>query len=204
MPCRSASLIKFSPVLTRLLNCNTAPLLLGAGQSAKGAGLYMCKYMVKDAYALAASLSVLADARKHISAYPSAAEDAGTAGRCTRHFLQRVLNAGATELAPTQAAAIVLGIPSSGHSHNFVNAYVWDAVRLLDVIRSGGALLEDATENADDASPDNVGVGTTGEAAPAAEACASDDEVDHADDTGHGRTGVAPRPPRRAAGTAPP
>ena len=48
MPCRNASLIEFSPVMTRLLNCNTAPLLLGAGQSAKGAGLYMCKYMIKD------------------------------------------------------------------------------------------------------------------------------------------------------------
>ena len=34
MPCRNASLIEFAPVLTRLVNCNTAPLMLGAGQSA--------------------------------------------------------------------------------------------------------------------------------------------------------------------------
>eukprot|EP00959_Pyramimonas_sp_CCMP1952_P449962 9421323-Pyramimonas_sp.AAC.1 len=66
MTCRNASLIEFCPVLTRLVNCNTAPLPLGAGQSAKGAGLYMCKYMVKDSFALQASLSVLIDARQHI------------------------------------------------------------------------------------------------------------------------------------------
>ena len=34
MCCRNASLIEFAPVLTRLVNCNTAPLMLGAGQSA--------------------------------------------------------------------------------------------------------------------------------------------------------------------------
>ena len=86
--------------------------------------MYVLKCMVKNAYALAASLSVLIDARKHIQAYPSSAEDTHTAARCTRHFLQRVFNAGATELAPTQAAAIVLGVRSSGHSHSFVNANV--------------------------------------------------------------------------------
>ena len=143
MPCRNASLIEFSPVMTRLLNCNTAPLLLGAGQSAKGAGLYMCKYMVKDAYALQASLSVLLDARQHIKDYPTQAEDAGTDTRTTQHFLQRVLNSTTAELAPTQAAAIVLGIPSAAHSHTFVYACVWDAIRLTDVLRGGGAFLSD-------------------------------------------------------------
>ena len=33
MPCRNASLIEFAPVLTRLVNCNTAPLMLGAGRA---------------------------------------------------------------------------------------------------------------------------------------------------------------------------
>ena len=103
--------------------------------------MYMVKYMVKDAYALAASLSVLADARRHIHKYPSNAEDTNTAARCTRHFLQHVLNAGAKEIAPTQAAAIALGMPSSGHSHSFVNSYVWDAVNLLDIVRGGGAFM---------------------------------------------------------------
>jgi len=85
MSCRNASLIEFSPILTRLLNCNSAPLLLGAGQSAKGAGLYMCKYMVKEAYALSASLSILLDARQNIEAYPTLADDAGAARRTVQH-----------------------------------------------------------------------------------------------------------------------
>ena len=47
------------------------------------------------------------------------------------------------ELAPTQAAAIVLGISSAAHSHTFVYACVWDAIRLTDVPRGGGAFLSD-------------------------------------------------------------
>ena len=104
----------------------------------------MCKYMVKEAYALAASLSVLLDARKHIEAYPSKADDSGATGRTSKHFLQRVLNSTTAELAPTQAAAIVLGIPSQGHSHAFVFACAWDAARLTDILSHGGAFLSDA------------------------------------------------------------
>jgi hypothetical protein len=95
MACRNANLVEYCPILSGCVGCNTAPLLLGAGDTAKGASMYMLKYMVKDAYALAASLSVLADARRHIHEYPSSADDVHTAARCTRHFLQRVLNAGA-------------------------------------------------------------------------------------------------------------
>ena len=61
--------------------------------------------MVKEAYALQASLSVLLDARKHIADYPTQAADAGSGERTARHFLQRVLNSTTAELAPTQAAA---------------------------------------------------------------------------------------------------
>eukprot|EP00959_Pyramimonas_sp_CCMP1952_P392290 8220317-Pyramimonas_sp.AAC.1 len=93
--------------------------------------------MVKDACELAAPLSVLADARHHIDRYPSSAIDADTGDRAAKHFLQRVLSSAATELAPTQAAAIALGASSSGHSHSFVNSYVWDAVHLLQELQRG-------------------------------------------------------------------
>ena len=53
--------------------------------------------MVKDAYELAASLSVLADAREHTHKYQSLADDAGSDERGAKHFLQRVLNSAATE-----------------------------------------------------------------------------------------------------------
>ena len=101
MSCRNASLIEYSPVLTRLANCNSAPLMLGAGQSAKGAGLYMCKYMVKESYAVAASISVLLDARRNIAAYPTQASDDG-ADRTTKHFLQRVFSSICFFISPPQ------------------------------------------------------------------------------------------------------
>ena len=186
MACRNAKLVEYCPTLSGSVMSNTAPLLLGAGDTAKGAAMYMVKYMVKDAYALAASLSVLADARRHIDQYPSNADDAHTAARCTRHFLQRVLNAGGTELAPTQAAAIVLGVPSSGHSHSFVNSYVWDAVQLLAVVRAGGALLEDASVPPP---PPDVDVEPDA-SAEGEDKGGSEDEVDAADDTGLGRKGT--------------
>ena len=112
--------------------------------------MYMCKYMVKDQYELAASLSVIADARAHIEDYPSMAEDAGSSIRTAQHFLQRMLNASLAELAPTQAAAICLGMESSAHSHSFVNAYIWDAVRLVKVLNAGRELLVDGEDQGDD------------------------------------------------------
>jgi len=190
MTCRNASLVEFCSILSGCTGSNTAPLLLGAGDTAKGASMYMLKYMVKDAYDLAASLSVLADARKHIQAYPSRADDTGTAARCTRHFLQRVLNASATELAPTQAAAIVLGVRSSGHSHTFVNAYVWDAVHLLEVVQKGGNFIADASEPPRTTwTPQTIQATDDVDAADDTGGAASEEDVDAADDTGHGRTG---------------
>ncbi|CAK0807187.1 unnamed protein product [Prorocentrum cordatum] len=170
MSCRNAWLVEYCPVLSGSLGSNTAPLLLGAGDSAKAAGMYMCKYMVKDACELAASLSVLADARDHIDRYSSSAIDGDTGDRAAKHFLQRVLNSAATELAPAQAAAIAMGVSSSGHSHSFVNSYVWDAVHLLQELQRGGALLSTAS-----ASP---AAGKASSATPASE-CGSTGDAAH-------------------------
>ena len=41
MACRNASLVEYCPVLSGCVGSNTAPLLLGAGDTAKGAGMYM-------------------------------------------------------------------------------------------------------------------------------------------------------------------
>jgi len=180
MACRNASLVEYCPVLSGCVGSNTAPLLLGAGDTAKGATMYTVKYHRE-----------LADARRHIQHYPSVAEDAGTAARCTRHFLQKVLNAGATELASTQAAAIVLGVSSSGHSHSFVNSYVWDAVRLHGVVQKGGALLSDAKAQCASGPPEaDLAKDSVPDASAEADVGGSDDEVDAADDTGDGRTGT--------------
>ena len=147
--CRNAIFVEFSPVLTGLTKSNTAPIMLGGGNAAKGAGLYMVKYMIKEAYQVSQALSVLCDARKHVAAYPSIAEDSGAPDRTTKHFLQRVLNKSLAELSATQAAAIVLGVPSALYSHGFVFSYVWDAVRLTSVMRRGKQHLREAQESED-------------------------------------------------------
>ena len=128
MTCCNASLVEYCPILSGCVKSNTAPLMLGCGEGAKGSGLYMVKYLVKDAYALSASLSVLADAREHIDKYPSSIDGNQQEDMRAKHFLQRVLNSTATELSPTQAAAMVIGMSSSGHSHSYINSYIWDAV----------------------------------------------------------------------------
>ena len=101
----------------------------------------MVKYMVKEAYDLAASLTIMIDARKHIDQYKSVAEDQGTDERTAIHFLQRVLNTAAAELSPTQAAGMCLGLQSGSHSHSFANVYIWDAIRLLKLGLAGRGLL---------------------------------------------------------------
>ena len=78
----------------------------------------MCpQYVTKNDFELVHSLSVLIDARNHIEKYRSTADDEGTPPRTSMHFLERVLNSARAEIAPTQAAAIVLGLKSSMHSH---------------------------------------------------------------------------------------
>eukprot|EP00966_Prymnesium_polylepis_P337310 7391987-Prymnesium_polylepis.3 len=213
MCCRNAILVEYNPLLTGLVRSNTAPLMLGAGQSGKAAGMYMCKYMVKEAYELASSLSILVDARKHIKDYGSVADDAGAPDRVAKHFLQRVLNTAAAELSSTQAAGMCLGVSSSSHSHAFANAYVWDAIRLTRVGRAGGALLSEATVELDDDDVPGGGVedggdddgdggdgdeGDEDEAVPAAAAAAAatDDDgadpvQDHGESLAGGRRGTA-------------
>ena len=84
------SMVENTPIFTGLARYNSAPLLLGEGQMVKGAGMYMCKYMIKDSYELAAFLVAIADARAHIEEFLSIAEGTWTSVRAAQYFLQRV------------------------------------------------------------------------------------------------------------------
>lgn len=75
--------------------------------------------VTKDSVALNASLALLYDARKHIEAYQSTAEDSGAPQRTARHFLQRILNRTNMELSDTQAAMMLLGNDAHGSSETF-------------------------------------------------------------------------------------
>ena len=52
-----------------------------------------------------------------------------------------MLNKSLIELSPTQAAGIVLNIDSAWHSHPYVHVYIWDAIRLVNILMAGGASL---------------------------------------------------------------
>ena len=119
------------------------------------------QYVTKNDFELAQSLAVFIDARKHIKAYPSIAEDAGTTERTFTHFLERVLNSKNAELAPSQAAAIVLGFNSSMHTHSYVNFYAWDFERLMRIIAAGGSTLADEQDERVDEDDEDEKEGAT-------------------------------------------
>ena len=62
-------------------------------------------------------LSLLHDARQHITEYPSTAEDSGTPLRTTVHLLQRMLNSlhGKEEYSASQATGALLGFKAENH-----------------------------------------------------------------------------------------
>lgn len=91
--------------------------------------------MGKDSVQISASATLLADAHRHIRdpLTMSSAEDAGQPERNAKHFMQHVINSANMELEATQAASIVLDMPSSTGSHGHEYHCAWDAVHLAEV-----------------------------------------------------------------------
>ena len=113
--CRNALIADGSPTLSACTGSNAAVYVLGAGASAKNAGMYMAKYMTKDSVEISASATVLADAAKHNRKHISTADNNDDPERIAKYFAQRVLNSN-IEMGATQAASVVLGHSSSGHT----------------------------------------------------------------------------------------
>jgi hypothetical protein len=111
--------------------------------------------MGKDCVEIAGSASVLVDAYKHIKEFPSTATDSGTKEREAKHFCERVINTG-IELEAVQAAALVLGIPSSRASNPIQYFSGWDVLRLARIASAGHVADIDFThEEADDETRDH-------------------------------------------------
>ncbi|CAK0898089.1 unnamed protein product, partial [Prorocentrum cordatum] len=116
MRCRNAALVDFSPTLSGCVRSNTAPLHLGAREAAKGAGMYMVKNLVKEA-------------PQH-----------GALATSYNEF-----NSSAAELAPTQAAAIALGVAHLQHLHHFRRNADWIALSQADHYAHRSQQLADLT-----------------------------------------------------------
>jgi hypothetical protein len=129
IPCANSVLTCFNEVLTAVLQCNTAPYLLGSRESSRAAMFYLVKYLTKDSVALKGSLSTLVDAKKNIDRWKSTADDEGTDVRSAAQFLQRATNSYQAEVHDTQAASLLLGFHAALSSERFVYSAGWDYVR---------------------------------------------------------------------------
>ena len=112
LPCAEARVVEWSPELTHATCSNTAPYHLGAGKTALAAVFYLVKYLGKEAGSPNTALSILIDARDHISEYGSKGPDANSPQHFARHLLSRCVNKGDQELSGTQSASVVLGYKS--------------------------------------------------------------------------------------------
>jgi hypothetical protein len=85
-------LVEFNELLSGLLNCNTAPYILGSGRDAISQVYYLVKYTSKSNFALGECLGILRAAKLKADQIPSVAEDSGTRDRNAMYLLSKVLN----------------------------------------------------------------------------------------------------------------
>ena len=85
-------LVDFHPLISALLDCNTACLTIGTGMDAKVTLYYETKYLVKNSAKLIESVSLLISARELALKYGSTAEDADTPERKAKLMLSKLLN----------------------------------------------------------------------------------------------------------------
>ena len=93
---------------------NAPPALARRAATRPSTALHPDRYFTKDSVQLATSVSILLDARDHLDKYGSRAADAGTPARDARFLMTRALNKLDSELALTQAAAMLLGLKAAG------------------------------------------------------------------------------------------
>jgi len=130
---RNGTVVEFNIALSAVLGCNTAAYILGGVEQAKGALFYLVDYITKNPCSIDVMLSVAHDAKVHIRQNPSTADDTGTVERTARHFAQRIANnlCGMVEFSAQQAAACVLGMPSSMCTTAFSYCFVWPAMKYV-------------------------------------------------------------------------
>lgn len=130
---RNGNLVELNPTLTVAVSSNTACYLLGSSEQATLSIGYVLSYLCKDGCVLCKSISLLREAKLHIDAYKSRADDAGTRERTATFFVQRLLNniTAFREVPDTFASIALLGFPSLLLSEKMTFVQVWGAVRYV-------------------------------------------------------------------------
>ena len=131
MICANGDLADASMVLSGCVRGNAVPYTLGAGAASKGSAMYQMKYMRKESVDISACASVLEAARQAAVHKPtSSADDVGEPSRNAKHFIQHCLNHAHMELEGTQAAGVVLGVPSANGSKVLDYHSAWDHIAM--------------------------------------------------------------------------
>ena len=126
-------IVDHNKALCVCVRCNTAVLALGGAKDGVAATHYSCKYCTKGPVDLQESVPMVHAARAAILRHPSRADDVGTGMRSAQHLMTRLANmmTGLQEYSEQQAAAALLGIPSSHSNLRHGYVYVWQAIRFL-------------------------------------------------------------------------
>ena len=94
---------------------------------------YLADYMVKSPLEIASYLSLAPTAHNHIRRFPSIADDTGTASRTEQYLFNRMINSinGSSAVSLQTASAALLGLPSTGCSHDNAFVVVWHVISYL-------------------------------------------------------------------------
>ena len=155
-------LCETAPILAALLGCNTNVSPLGGNVQAINALFYLTGYLSKNPVKPTSWVMCIIAALKSTCRWESVAEDAGTASRNAKFFLQKVLNRlnALAEITDTQAAMLLLGFKSFQCSHRFGFCFHRQAleaqVQLYNAKRTEKTLTSD-----DDSDPDSDGTHTS-------------------------------------------
>ena len=129
----NGNIVTHSPVIAACLRCNTNVEPLGNASQEKCSTFYTINYMTKAAYKLGSVLSLIKSAKRHITMYPSLAEDTGTYMRNAQHLLTRILNMqyGSAEVSCQAAVLALRGFPSNLYSHDFFYCFIRPAIAMI-------------------------------------------------------------------------
>lgn len=114
IPTRNGMVVATNAFVCNATGSSSNAILLGNTLQSTCALFYVVPYVCKDRVALDACLVALEAAQRHVAAYPSGADDTGSATRCVQHMFTRVLNnlARSVHVSDTQVALSLLNMGS--------------------------------------------------------------------------------------------
>jgi hypothetical protein len=148
---RDGLVVEHTPLVTAVLQCNTAIVALAAGGDSKSGIYYLAKYLSKHPAEALEIIPLLYLARKNAEAYASTAGDVGDQIRDAKYQLTKLLNkiTGTVEYSQEMISAALQGYPSSYTTESFTFCFVRSAIGL---VRERKKLNDDDSSDSGDSS----------------------------------------------------